>query len=207
MRTGYQVATVGALFASILSFEYYLIDSVSTRLDSLEEVISTNAASASSLSLETEAIGGDDIYSERDLECLALNAYFESLNEPTAGKIGVTHVVLNRVESARFPNTVCGVIYQGQTYTTPDGRRMPLRNRCQFSWYCDGRSDIPRAWKRYTEIYQLVAKVATDRAQGVGNDITKGSLFYHADYVDPHWNRRINREVQLGRHIFYTMDS
>jgi len=197
-----QYAAIVLLFSAILGFEVYLINQVSSRLDSLEEAISASgSASAQSLSLDSEAIGGDGYFSERDIECLAMNAYFEARDEPVAGQIGVTQVVLNRVESNLFPNSVCEVVYQ--SVEGRDGQ--PLRNRCQFSWYCDGRSDIPRNWKAYTSIYKVVSDVARDRASGEGNDITKGSLFYHADYVNPRWNRRMDKEVQLGRHIFWSV--
>lgn len=200
------VAALGAICATLLGAELYLINTVSSRLDSLEELISANSGSDTSLSLETEAIGGDDFFSERDIECLATNAYFEARNEPVAGQVGVTQVVLNRVDSELFPDDVCSVIYQGETYRDEDGNRVPRRNRCQFSWWCDGRSDIPRNWKKYSEIYQIVAEVARDRANDQGSDITNGSLFYHADYVNPRWNRRMDKEVQLGRHIFYSYE-
>jgi spore germination cell wall hydrolase CwlJ-like protein len=201
-KTRLQYAAAAAAFLSIIGFELYLINTVSSRLDSLEEVISANgSASAQPLSLDSEAIGGDGYFSERDIECLATNAYFEARDEPVAGQIGVTQVVLNRVESDLFPDSVCDVVFQA--VEGRDGQ--PIRNRCQFSWYCDGRSDIPRNWKAYTSIYRVVSDVARDRATGEGNDITKGSLFYHADYVNPRWNRRMDKEVQLGRHIFWSV--
>ena len=74
-------------------------------------------------------------YSERDLECLALNAYFESRNQSVAGQIAVSQVVMNRVESPRFPNTICEVINQGPTYVNWKGNEMPKRNQCHFSWW------------------------------------------------------------------------
>ena len=69
-----------------------------------------------------------------EITCLAQNIYFEARSEPVAGMLAVGHVVLNRVASDRFPDTVCKVIRQG-------GERR--RHRCQFSWWCDGRSDKP----------------------------------------------------------------
>lgn len=187
-----------ACFIALIGVELYAINSVNIRLEGLAEIISVNETSTQSLSLEDEAVGGDEPYTERDIECLALNAYFEARNEPRAGKIGVTQVVLNRVESDLFPNDVCEVIYQAETFANDE----PRRNRCQFSWYCDGRSDIPRNWKSYTEIFQLVSTIVRARSNG-SDDITNGSLFYHADYVNPLWNRRMEKQVQLGRHLFW----
>ena len=84
---------------------------------------------------------------------MALNIYHEARNESTAGQVAVAQVVLNRVESPGFPQTICGVVYQGQ-HTK---RGTPIRDRCQFSWYCDGNHDVPtdlRAFNKSTEIAQ-----------------------------------------------------
>ena len=73
--------------------------------------------------------------------CMAQNIYFEAANQSFAGKIAVGHVVINRVEDLQFPNDVCGVIYQAKTKVNWKGNVVPIRNQCQFSWYCDGLSD------------------------------------------------------------------
>ena len=67
-------------------------------------------------------------------ECLARNIYFEARNEPFAGQFAVAMVTLNRVHDEQFPNSICEVVYQGLHW--PSGH--PKRDRCQFSWYCDG---------------------------------------------------------------------
>lgn len=129
-----------------------------------------------------------DVTSE--IECLALNIYFEARSEPMDGKIAVGHVVLNRVESKRYPDKICKVVKQG-------GPRP--RNRCQFSWWCDGRSDRPRdlqAWKES----QILARVVF---WGYSEDPTGGALWYHADYTSPSWGRRLARGPMIGRHQFY----
>ena len=83
------------------------------------------------------------------LMCLALNVYHEAKNQSLIGQIAVAQVVMNRVKDERYPNTVCEVVEQGPTYSwKPD---YPVRNRCQFSWYCDGKSDKPKeefAWEQ-----------------------------------------------------------
>jgi spore germination cell wall hydrolase CwlJ-like protein len=80
--------------------------------------------------------------------CLAMNVYHEARNQSFIGQVAVAQVVMNRVKDNRFPNDVCEVVTQGQTYSwKPD---VPIRNRCHFSWYCDGKSDKPRdaeAWE------------------------------------------------------------
>lgn len=126
---------------------------------------------------------------DEELHCLALNIYHEARSEPHKGQIAVARVTLNRVESKAFPGSVCDVVKQG-------GEK---RNRCQFSWWCDGKSDHPtdsHAWRRSLEIGK---RVLSDKT----SDPTDGALFYHADYVKPKWSRTFNRTAQIGRHLFY----
>ena len=76
-----------------------------------------------------------------DRYCMAQNIYFESANQSFAGKLAVANVVMNRVDDLQFPNEVCDVIYQAKTYVNWRGNEVPIKNQCQFSWYCDGLSD------------------------------------------------------------------
>jgi len=125
-----------------------------------------------------------------DLDCLALNIYFEARNEALEGKRAVGHVVMNRVRDAAFPGSVCQVIREG-------GER--ARGRCQFSWWCDGRNDRPLdnlAWRESREI-------AWDILRGATRDPTSGALWYHADYVAPAWRADFGAGHQIGSHIFY----
>jgi len=91
--------------------------------------------------------------SPADALCLQKNAYFEARNQSDAGMVAVTHVVLNRVASDRFPDTVCEVVEQGHMskwWKDNHDRDVPVRHKCQFSWFCDGLSDEPKekeAWK------------------------------------------------------------
>ena len=76
--------------------------------------------------------------------CVAMAVYFEARGEPTAGQIAVAHVIQNRIEDPRYPDNACNVVQQGYYWNG-----VPIRNKCQFSFYCDGRSDEPRnkqAW-------------------------------------------------------------
>jgi len=125
-----------------------------------------------------------------DLDCLALNIYFEARNEALEGKRAVGHVVMNRVRDQAFPGSVCQVIKDGGEET---------RGSCQFSWWCDGRSDDPLdhlAWRESREI-------AWDVLRGASRDPTSGALWYHADYVSPDWSTQLAKSGQIGRHIFY----
>jgi len=125
-----------------------------------------------------------------EISCLALNIYFEARGEPDEGKLAVGHVVMNRVLSSRFPSTVCDVVRQGGE---------TRRHRCQFSWWCDGRSDKPRNaqdWQRSSEFALAVYWGQTE-------DPTDGALWYHADYVNPDWRKDFIEGRTIGRHIFY----
>ena len=95
------------------------------------------------------------------LVCLAMNVYFEARSEPVAGQIGVTEVVMNRVNDDRYPNTVCEVVKQGPTRPSWKDHTVsyPVKNRCQFSWYCDGKADKihdQEAWTQALKVAQAV---------------------------------------------------
>jgi len=133
-----------------------------------------------------------------ELECMSKNIYFEASTESTAGKIAVGQVVLNRKDSISFPNTVCDVIYEGKHYKSG----FPVRDRCQFSWYCDGKHDRPfrgKLWENSVELAKFLLE--TDDLV----DITDGATFYHADYISaPRWTTTKIKTVTIDRHIFYS---
>lgn len=130
------------------------------------------------------------------LMCLALNLYHEARSEPIVGQMAVASVVLNRVKDPRFPNDICSVVHEG-----PIGANgHPIRHKCQFSWYCDGKDDKPMdpiGW-------QHSFNVASYMLNGKPIDVTEGALFYHADYVSPNWEN-YQRVVKIESHIFYTI--
>ena len=78
--------------------------------------------------------------------CLALNTYHEAKNQSLVGQIATAQVVMNRVEDNRFPNTICEVVKQGPTRPSWEDpkKEYPIKHRCQFSWYCDGKDDTPK---------------------------------------------------------------
>ena len=134
------------------------------------------------------------------LECMALNIYFESAVEPLAGKLAVSQVVLNRVKERNWPSTICEVIKEGPTYKNWKGNVYPVKDRCQFSWWCDGKIDVPhpgRVWENSKKVAKLV--MTNNRMV----DITEGSTHYHAEYVNPRWASRMNRVGRIGAHYFY----
>ncbi len=122
--------------------------------------------------------------------CLTEALYFEARGETLAGMVAVGEVVLNRVDSRAYPNTICGVVHQGT------GGQL---HRCQFSYKCDGRPENiteSHAWNR-------VARVARVMIDGLPRRLTLGATHYHADHVRPGWSRRLERTVEIGEHIFY----
>jgi len=128
--------------------------------------------------------------------CMAQNIYYEARGSNRADRIAVADVVLNRVKDTRYPNTVCGVVRQGKQYA--DGRM--IRNQCQFSWYCDGKSDWPRDMDAWVDAQQIAYNMLTWDA---GRGLTEGATHYHADYVDPNWARSLQLIGRIGVHVFY----
>jgi len=121
--------------------------------------------------------------------CLTQAVYFEARSEPLEGQLAVAQVVLNRVKAGNYPDSICGVVFQNQH----------IRNRCQFSFACDGLSDKPynpASW----EIARRVSYIALS---GHWDDITKSATHYHAYYVSPGWAARLEETGTFGSHIFY----
>lgn len=137
--------------------------------------------------------------------CMAQNIYFEAGNQSLAGKIAVSQVVLNRVVDRNFPDSVCGVIYQGRLseWHLSQGREVPLRNKCQFSWYCDGKSDKPVDSVTWEQSLRIAETVLESQSSPYWTDFTDGALWYHADYVHPFWADSLNRTTVIDNHIFY----
>jgi len=138
-----------------------------------------------------------NLVNSEELECMSKNIYFEAALESTAGKLAVAQVTMNRVNSERYPNTVCKVVYQGIHYESG----IPVKNRCQFSWYCDGKLDEPHTgamWRESTEIAVYVLSNPNLK------DITDGATHYHADYIpNPIWADPRRKTVKIDTHIFY----
>jgi len=123
-----------------------------------------------------------------DLQCLAKNVYFEGRNQPWVGQVAIAQVTLNRVKSLAFPSTICEVV------------RQKKRNICQFSWYCDGKSDQPKDVKDYDKATDVAIQVYS----GTIPDVTEGALWYHATYIRrPFWAYSMKEMVKINEHIFY----
>jgi spore germination cell wall hydrolase CwlJ-like protein len=143
-----------------------------------------------------------DLKSEA-VECLALNMYHEARGQGTAGELAVTTVVMNRVNDSRFPNTICGVVKQGPTRPSWKDPKIlfPIKHKCQFSWYCDGKSDKPRNKKTYEKMKDFAKTLLSNKLLYL--DITDGATHYHADYVNPSWAKTKTKTVEIQDHIFY----
>ena len=152
---------------------------------------------------ELEAQTRLNVISKEDRYCLAQNVFFEARNQSVSGQVAVAWVTLNRMEDNRFPNNICDVVKQAKR----DSNGNVIRNKCQFSWYCDGKTDkIPsnivaqQAWKSAKLITDVVlldwAKLKTPT---VGD-----ATFYHANYVNPYWASSFERVATVGDHIFYS---
>lgn len=125
----------------------------------------------------------------RALRCLTQGVYFEAALESTEGQEAVAQVILNRVRDPNYPNSVCGVVFEGAERNTG----------CQFSFTCDGalaQAPVGWAWNR--------ARVVAERALS-GHVATKvgTATHYHADYVHPWWAPTLGKITQIGAHIFY----
>ena len=134
---------------------------------------------------------------QQQLSCLSLNIYHEARSESKLGQEAVGLVTMNRVYDARYPDTVCDVVYQSHV----DSKGRPKRNRCQFSWYCDGKSDKIHDIVAYNEIEELSASIL--ESYGIERDITDGAVMYHASYVKPYWASSYERTSRVDSHIFY----
>lgn len=123
---------------------------------------------------------------QREVDCLADNIYYEAGFESEAGQVAIALVTLNRVNNPRYPKEVCEVVKQKSKST------------CQFSWVCLRINHV-----RNNKVYENARKIALHVYSNYENlvDITKGSLYYHADYVNPKW--KLQKTVVIGRHIFY----
>jgi N-acetylmuramoyl-L-alanine amidase len=131
------------------------------------------------------------------VRALALNMYHEARGEGLDGMLLVGEVTLYRVENEHFPDTVCDVVYQARTKRNGE----PIRNRCQFSWYCNGRSNEPREELAWERAKRLARELLNGSAETVGIEATH----YHTTDVEPHWSDEYELVGRYGRHLFYHM--
>ena len=131
----------------------------------------------------------DGLSSARSLQCMTSAIYYEAANEPIDGQRAVAQVILNRVRSPNYPNSICGVVYQGSERKTG----------CQFTFTCDGslsRTPSQASWAR-------ASMVASAALGGYVHAPVGWATHYHADYVVPYWAQSLQKLTTIGRHIFY----
>lgn len=121
--------------------------------------------------------------------CLSEALYFEARGESLKGQIAVAEVILNRVDSDQYPDSICGVVKQGQN----------RRKGCQFSYNCDGKRNVIGNRK----VFERLGKIAWMMMQGKPRVLTDDALFYHNTSVRPSWSRKFQRTARIGSHIFY----
>jgi spore germination cell wall hydrolase CwlJ-like protein len=145
-------------------------------------------------------------YTSADVLCLAKNIYFEAGVESTAGKLAVANVTINRTLRNNYPNSICGVVHEGiHRYNEKIGEHVPVRDRCQFSWYCDGLLDEPREGRTWRSAQDLAKKVLVNHYDKALIDITDGATHYHANWMEkyPSWSKKKKIMASIDRHIFY----
>ncbi len=125
---------------------------------------------------------------QEEQQCMALALYWEARGETRSGMLAVGWTILNRAEHSEFPATPCGVIYQG-------GERPP----CQFSWWCDGKSDRPRDSGSWMQARIIASQLLIDPPP----DPTGNALFFHSTGIAVPWKRKRTRTAKIGNHIFY----
>ncbi len=130
---------------------------------------------------------------DRSWQCLTEALYFEARSETLEGQFAVGEVILNRVDSRKFPNSVCGVVTQG-------AHRL---HACQFSYNCDGKAEHFSEARAYARSGKL-AKLLLD---GRARVLTGGATYYHTSAVNPGWSRSFTKTAQIGRHIFYNAET
>ena len=145
-------------------------------------------------------------YTSADVLCLAKNIYFEAGVESTAGKLAVANVTINRTLRNNYPNSICAVVQEGiHRYNKRIDEYVPVRDRCQFSWYCDGLLDEPRKGRTWKSAQELAKKVLVNYHDKALIDITDGAMYYHATWMEtyPSWSKTKKVMASIDRHIFY----
>lgn len=124
---------------------------------------------------------------DQQWQCLQQALYFEARGETLKGQFAVAEVILNRVDSGRYPKSVCGVVQQGGN------------SRCQFSYNCDGRPDV-MSNKEAADVSGRIARAMLD---GAPRALTAGATHFHTRAVSPNWSVRFEKTASIGAHLFY----
>ncbi len=121
--------------------------------------------------------------------CLAQGIYYEARSEPRIGQLAVADVILNRVANSLYPNTICGVVFQGSE----------RRTGCQFSFTCDGSMQARLNKRKWAASEELAGAILA----GLRAPISRNATHYHANYVTPYWADTLTPTATIGTHKFY----
>ena len=185
----------------------------------VEFVMQSARAVMASLAMSYEIETGHSV-NETELKCMAENIYFEGRAEPMMGKVAIGKVVMNRIASDRHPNDICGVVHEGphrESWKTrgkdvpeQDRKFFPIRNKCDFSWYCDGKKDI--VWVSYMDgtpidsnatAWRDSINVALFVMTGELRDVTNGAdHYYNYNISNPYWVGAMDETAVIGNHRF-----
>jgi len=140
---------------------------------------------------------------QSEYDCLVEAIYYEAGNQPFVGKVAVAQVVVNRVNSRHHPDTVCNVVHEGpisQWWWDNHRKVVPIKHKCQFSYYCDGKDEEAYESKSWSDSEHAAILVLRNTML---KDVTSGATHYHADYVEPWWAKKLIRTVTIENHLFF----
>ena len=126
--------------------------------------------------------------------CLVQAIYFEARGESFIGQLAVGSVILQRLESKSFPNTICGVVQSGKYW-----KGNPVKNKCAFSYWCDGKTEKMYNYNAYDEAVSVVNLVLS----GASISLLNKATHYYAFYAQPNLSIKIKKIIRIGKHIFY----
>jgi spore germination cell wall hydrolase CwlJ-like protein len=196
----FNVAATGRLTDGVLSS--YIARQRNPALDAIESVDTSPALTADLLTKYVE----DDFrptsqkveLANEEMLCLTQAIYHEARGETENGQMAVANVIVNRAMSRKFPSTICGVVFQNADQG---------KFRCQFTFACDGRSDMGterRAWNRASHLAEVAFR---EFQHGKRPEIVPNStLYYHTTAVRPNWSNTFNRVAAIGSHVFYAVN-
>lgn len=162
----------------------------------------TSAVHAPTYALDIIPVSEAPTYDISEWECMRLNVFFEARNQSVNGMKAVALITMNRVNNVHYPDTVCDVVFQGRK----DANGNLVRNRCQFSWACDGNPNTPRLHNPIEQAaWEIAGNVADRVMRGEVENFLGRATHYHANYVNPDWSRasRFRRVAVIDKHIFY----
>jgi spore germination cell wall hydrolase CwlJ-like protein len=139
----------------------------------------------------------------KEISCLAQNMYFEARNQSDEGLLAVGFVTINRTKEDKFSKTICGVIHEAEFYPRKNkkGIDVPIKGKCQFSWYCDGKKDIINDQATWDRVYNLAYHLYL--YHDIMTDLTVGATYYQTKESKIKVHRDAVKTVSIQRHVFF----